>query len=266
MSELITRQGTIYYEVTGNGPSVLFLHSALADHRQWREQVNALSPSYRCITYDLLGSGSSDNAPENYDPADTLLELLDHLKVDRVTLVGSSMGGSISIHAATRYPGRIQSIVLMGTGLFGFQPVLNTPEPTIYREYEAALANHDIDRLVDLAEAIWLIGIGGREEHVPKPYRELFRLMYREFLKNHGEFPQYRDMDDTSATRNLNMPVMVVVGDHDTAFCLAVATYFEQTLPGVNIVRMPGVAHFPNLSKPQVVNELLLEWLKKNNE
>ena len=114
MNELVTRQGAIQYEVTGGGPTVLFLHSALADHRQWCVQVDALSHDYRCITYDLLGYGSSDNASDNYDPADTLLALLDHLEVGTVTLVGSSLGGSVSIHAATRYPDRIRSIVLAG--------------------------------------------------------------------------------------------------------------------------------------------------------
>lgn len=266
MNELVTRQGAIHYEVTGDGPPVLFLHSALADYKQWCVQVDALSQGYRCITYDLLGYGTSDNAPDNYDPADTLLALLDHLEVGTATLVGSSLGGSVSIHAATRYPDRIRSIVLAGTGLFGFQLVLNAPEPAIYREYEAALAGHDIDRLVDLAETIWLVGIDGSEQHLSQANRDAFRLMYREFLNNHGDYAHYRDMDDTDALVNLDMPVMVVVGDKDTAFCLAAADYLEQTLPRVTIVRMPDVAHFPNLSKPQEFNELLLKWLNNTHE
>ncbi len=72
MNELITPQGAIRYAVTGRGPAVVFLHSALADHRQWGVQVDALSNDYRCITYDLLGYGSSDNAPDNYDPVQKL--------------------------------------------------------------------------------------------------------------------------------------------------------------------------------------------------
>lgn len=90
--------------------------------------------------------------------------------------------------------------------------------------------------------------------------------MYREFLNNHGDFAHYRDMDDTDALVNLDMPVMVVVGDKDTAFCLAAADYLEQTLPRATIVRMPDVAHFPNLSKPRQVNELLSKWLKNLHE
>ena len=266
MNELITPQGAIRYAVTGRGPAVVFLHSALADHRQWGVQVDALSNDYRCITYDLLGYGSSDNAPDNYDPADTLLALLDHLGVATATLVGSSLGGSVAIHAGGRYPDRIQSMVLAGTGLFGFQPKIDGPDPAIYTEYEAALAAHDVSRLVDLAEAIWLVGIDGSERSVPAANRESFRLMYRDFLESRGEFTQYRDINDIDALANLARPVMVVIGDNDTAFCLAAADYLEQILPQATLVRMPDVAHFPNLSRPKEFSELLLRWLNKTHE
>lgn len=262
MNELITPQGAIRYEVTGRGPAVVFLHSALADHRQWGVQVDALSNDYRCITYDLLGYGSSDNASDNYDPADTLLALLDHLGVATATLVGSSLGGSVAIHAGGRYPDRIQSMVLAGTGLFGFQPKIDGPDPAIYTEYEAALAAHDVSRLVDLAEAIWLVGIDGSERSVPAANRESFRLMYRDFLESRGAFTQYRDINDTHSLTGLDIPAMVIVGEHDTAFCVMVADYLERTLPQASLVRMPAVAHFPNLSKPREVSELIWQWLK----
>ena len=266
MKELVTPHGNIHYEETGHGPAIVFLHSALADHRQWFEQVEALSHDYRCITYDLLGYGASGNAPDHYDPVDTLMTLLNHMELTSVTLVGSSLGGSISIHAAVRYPQRIRSLVLAGTGLFGFQPELNTPEPFIYGEYEAALARHDADRLVDLAEHIWLLGIPGHQQHVTEANRQLFRTMYREFLENHRNAPDYQEMDDTEALRDLNVPVYVVIGENDTAFCLAVADYLGHTLPQATIFRMSDAAHFPNLSKPQEVNQLLIKWLRQQED
>lgn len=267
MNELITPQGAIRYSVTGHGSAVVFLHSALADHRQWGVQDEALSREHRCITYDLLGYGSSDNAPEKYDPADTLVALLDHLGVATTTLVDSSLGGSVAIHTAVRHPDRIRSMVLAGTGLFGFQPQVDGPEPAIYAEYEAALAAHNVNRLVDLAEVLRLVGIDGSERHVDPAHRELFRLMYREFLNSRrGEFTPYADINDIDALAHLAMPVLVVIGDNDTAFCLAAADYLEQTLPRATLVRMPDVAHFPNLSKPTEVSELLLRWLHKTHE
>ncbi|WP_053959975.1 alpha/beta fold hydrolase [Sulfobacillus thermosulfidooxidans] len=262
--QFVTGQGTIWYEVYGMGPSVVFLHSALSDHRQWTEQITLLSHHYQCITYDLPGHGLSDNVPGHDDPADTLMALLDYLQVDTATLVGSSLGGAISIHAAIHYPHRIRSIVLLGSGLFGYQPELHIPEPSIYKEYEAALATRDTEQLLNLAEAIWLIGLKGRKQDVSEDHRELFRLMYRDFLNNHPEgFASYLDIDDTHAVENLTMPVMVVVGDHDTAFCWAVSDYLEQTLAQIITVRIPNAAHFPNLSKPQEITELLLGFLKK---
>jgi pimeloyl-ACP methyl ester carboxylesterase len=263
MTKLVTPQGNIRYEEIGHGPAIVFLHSALADHRQWHVQVEELCHEYRCITYDLLGYGLSGNAPDHYDPADTLIALLNHVKLTTATLVGSSLGGSISIHAAVRYPKRITAIILAGTGLFGFRPESNAPEPTVYGEYEAALERHDVDRLVDLAEEIWLFGITGNRQHVTEVNRELFRTMYREFLGNHWNGPDYQEMDDTEALASLNVPAYVILGENDTAFGVAVADYLEHTLPRATIFHMPDSAHFPNLSKPQEVNQLLLQWLKK---
>ncbi len=263
MKDLITGLGRIAYAVTGHGSELVFLHSALADHRQWCEQVEALSSNYRCISYDLLGYGSSENAPETYDPSDTLLELLDHLEVETATLVGSSLGGSVAIHAACRFPDRVRSIFVAGTGLFGFQPQLDGPEPEIYREYEEALAHHDTTRIVDLAERIWLIGTEGSESRVPRVSRDLFRMMYRDFLNNRRKFPEYQDLDDKGALANLDRPVMVLIGENDTLYCLKVANYLENILPRATLIRMPGVAHFPNLSQPRRLTELLLQWLNE---
>ncbi len=266
MNALRTLEGTIHYEVTGRGPAVVFLHSALADHRQWRVQVEALAQGYRCIAYDLMGYGQSDNAPERYDPADTLVALLDDLGVETATLVGSSLGGSVAIHAAVKYPHRIRSMVVAGTGLFGFEPPnLEGPKPPIYAQYEAALAAHDVNRLVDLAEAIWLRGIDGSDEDVPFASREAFRLMYREFLNTRGEFLQYPELNDVGLLRNLEIPIMVLLGERETAFCVAIAEHLEATLSRVTLVRMTGAAHFPNLSRPHEVTDRIRRWLHETS-
>lgn len=262
MAELITPQGTIHYNVTGQGPTVVFLHSALADHRQWREQVNALSGTYQCVTYDLLGFGSSGTVPNPCDPAKTVLDLLDHLNLVTANLVGSSLGGSVAIHTAVRYPNRVRSIVVAGTGLFGFQPEVIAPEPPVYKEYEVALAAHDVDRLTDCAEVIWLVGVTGHAHDVPESNREWFRTMYRDFLAHHDDFATYQGMNDIDVLTRLEMPVMVLIGENDTAFCLAIADYVERTVPSPTVVRMPNVAHFPNLSQPEVFNARLLQWLQ----
>lgn len=261
MNQVVTPQGAIHYEEKGEGPAVIFLHAALADHRQWSVQADALSHDCRCITYDLAGYGASDPALDRNDPAETLLALMDHLELPTAALVGSSLGGSIALHTALQYPERIRSIMVFGTGLFGFQPKLNTPEPATYREYEAALMAHDVERIVELAEVIWLTGVSGHKEDVPEASRELFRIMYRDLLLFHsGESFDQEGLDDTQGIANLSLPALIVIGEHDAAFCGAVADYLEHTLPHSKIVRMLKAAHFPNLSKPKAVTELIAQW------
>jgi pimeloyl-ACP methyl ester carboxylesterase len=52
-------QGKLFYEISGNGPTLLFLHGVCLDHRMWENQVNYFSTSYTCINVDLRGFGSS---------------------------------------------------------------------------------------------------------------------------------------------------------------------------------------------------------------
>ena len=110
--------------------------------------------------------------------------------------------------------------MVFGTGLFGFQPKLNAPGPATYREYEAALVAHDVERIVELAEAIWITGVSGHQEDAPEASRKLFRIMYRELLLCHsgGSFDQ-EGLNDTRGIANLSIPALIVIGEHHTAFC-----------------------------------------------
>ncbi|PSR37880.1 MAG: hypothetical protein C7B44_01485 [Sulfobacillus thermosulfidooxidans] len=266
MPKFVTSEGAICYTVHGSGPAVVFLHSALTDHRQWNIQVNRLSNDYCCITYDLWADGLTDQSPQRYDPADTLVALLNYLEVETATLVGSSLGGAVAIHAGKRYPARVSSLVLLGTGLFGFQPKIDGPDPAIYAEYEAALAAHDVTRLVNAAEIIWLIGINGKEESISKESRAAFRLMYREMLERRRKLPRFEQINDTDALQALDIPAMLVVGEYDTRFGQEVAVYLARELPHAKLIRMRDVAHFPNLSKPQEVSHMLEQWLKDHTK
>ena len=264
MANLMLDHGQhLTYQVTGDGPPVVLLHSALGDSRQWDAQVQCLASRYRCIRYDLLGYGKSSDGWEGFDPADNLVRLMDALRIDQATLVGSSMGGAIALHAAVRYPDRAASLVLAGTGLFGFEPNVDQPDPPVYHAFEAAVALHDVDRTIELAEEIWLRGVEGREEEVPDAARRLFRLMNRERLYDHPwEGPEYlEDLDDTSRVSSVGVPSLIMVGEHDTPYCHLLADYLKERMPHAELVRLDGCAHLPNLSQPARFTETVERWL-----
>jgi pimeloyl-ACP methyl ester carboxylesterase len=88
------------------------------DHELWDRQVTAFAPSYRCVTVDLRGHGSSSKPVDGYgyeEHVEDLHELLGALDLRHATLVGSSMGGAIAIQLAAVHPERVVQVVTVGT-------------------------------------------------------------------------------------------------------------------------------------------------------
>src|SRR5919197_357838 len=116
----------LYYEETGSGAALLFVHEFAGDHRSWEPQVRHFGRRYRCITYAARGYPPSDVPAEleRYSQARAVADavaVLDHLSVERAHVVGLSMGGFCTLHLGLRHPHRALSLVVAGCG-YGAQP------------------------------------------------------------------------------------------------------------------------------------------------
>src|ERR1700694_4231862 len=106
----------LYFEDTGSGTPVVFCHEFAADYRGWDPQVRAFGRTYRCITYSYRGfpPSSVPEHPEAYsqDPLiDHLWALVDHFDIKQAHFVGFSMGGSVVLNFAIRYPTLCRTVV-----------------------------------------------------------------------------------------------------------------------------------------------------------
>ncbi len=253
----------LYYEEAGSGAPVIFLHSALGDLRQWDAQVHALSDQFHCIRYDLRGYGKSSSPHESFDPAMDLLSLMDHLGIVQAALVGSSLGGSVALHAAVRYPTRVTKAALLGTGIFGFAPPeVHDSADALAEEYEAVLQSQDVDALIAFFDKLWLRGIQGDDFQVPQAARALFWTMNEERLLQHREDdPDYGNLDDVPDLGTVSRPLLTILGQWDTDYCQKAAQHLVSHVPNVTLELIPGTAHFPNLTHPDLVSALLRNWL-----
>jgi pimeloyl-ACP methyl ester carboxylesterase len=117
------RQGTvraedgvsIAYDVRGQGKvAIVLLHCWACDRGFWRDQVDVLARRYRVVTIDLAGHGDSGADRARWTVAGLggdVQAVVVALKLDRVVLVGHSMGGAVALDAARRMPGRVAGIV-----------------------------------------------------------------------------------------------------------------------------------------------------------
>src|SRR6266478_2938799 len=127
MAHLTTDDGIkLYYEESGAGIPIVFVHEFAGDYRAWEPQMRYFARRYRCIAYNARGYPPSD-VPE--DPArysqdrarDDIRAVLDALAIEKAHVVGISMGGFAALHFGLLYPDRASSLVVAGCG-YGAEP------------------------------------------------------------------------------------------------------------------------------------------------
>src|SRR5262249_47302520 len=111
----------LYYEETGTGIPIVFVHEFAGDIRSWEPQVRHFGQRYRCIAYNARGYPPSDvpSEPEKYSQMRAVHDIravLDGLKIDKAHIVGLSKGGFATAHFGYTYPDRARSLVIGGCG------------------------------------------------------------------------------------------------------------------------------------------------------
>jgi alpha/beta superfamily hydrolase len=106
----------LHYEIKGKGHTIVLIHGGLADSRLWDDQFTKFSKNFRVIRYDLRGFGKSDFPVGAFSHVEDLYALLKFLKVEKVSLVGLSLGGIIAADFTLEHPETVEALVLTAFG------------------------------------------------------------------------------------------------------------------------------------------------------
>src|SRR5215831_7281496 len=115
-------KGRLYYEKSGTGQPLIFVHGLCLDHRMWQEQIDYFCKSYTCINIDLRGFGMS-SVPDStsYSFHEDIKTLLDSLHItEPVVLIALSMGGKAATNFSLAYPGHTRSLILADVAIDGY--------------------------------------------------------------------------------------------------------------------------------------------------
>lgn len=255
MTTLDVAGGQLYYEVQGAGTPVVLVHGLALDLRMWDDQLPALADIATVIRYDVRGYGRSirDEQTE-YTHAADVWQLVDHLGLDRVVLVGLSMGGQIVLEAAVTAPERVRSLVLLDSVVDG---VPWDPESA---EGMSAIGKQLRAGGLPAAKATWLRHgffrpaqrnpeVAGRLEQMVADYSGQIWTGH----DPHGPHP-----DTVHSLSTLTMPTTVVVGELDVPCFREMADVLATSIPGANkVVVVPDAGHMVNMEAPAAVNEIL---------
>jgi pimeloyl-ACP methyl ester carboxylesterase len=268
MPHLSTDDGVkLYYEDTGAGIPIVFVHEFAGDHRAWEPQVRYFARRYRCITYDARGYPPSD-VPDagrySQDRArDDIRAVMDALKLDKAHIVGLSMGGFATLHFGFTYPQRARSLVVAGCG-YGA-----APDKRAQFAEEAESAARTFEEM-DMAQAAEGYALGPtRVQFQNKDARGWTE--FRDQLKEHSTEGAARTMRGVQARRPslydliekmqaITIPTLIMTGDEDWP-CLEPGFLMKRTIPTAGLLVMPNCGHTINLEEPGAFNAHLADFL-----
>jgi pimeloyl-ACP methyl ester carboxylesterase len=248
------------HDVAGSGDPVLLLHPGVADRRVWQAQWDPLAARFRVIRCDLRGFGDTPIPPERFSNAADVVELLDHLDVERAAVVGSSFGGRVALEVAATHPEQVTRLVLLCPALAGLDP---TPDAEAFDEREEALVEaNDLDGLVELNVATWL---GPEADDAARDFvREMQRHAFEVQLAADAEpmQPEMATVDVDPA--RIACPAVVVAGRHDMDHFQAIGAHLVKTMPRARLVELPWAGHLPGLERPGETTDLIIEALSQD--
>ena len=240
-------QDTVWAEhVAGGGVPIVLLHPGIGDSRSWDLVVPGLD-GRRVVRYDVRGYGRSPQPTTEFSLLEDLETVLDQLELERVLLVGCSMGGATALGETLAHPDRVHGLVLLCPGVPGFpQP----PEPELDAQYEVLAAERDVEGLVQLGLREW--AGAGSDDAAAAQLRAAVPAWFDqdEYLKS--DAPVYDRLQE------VQVPAVVMVGDKDRPIAAAVAGAAAARIPGCEFIWMPGVDHLPSLRNPHLVTETIL--------
>ncbi len=255
----------IWYEEMGEGKAVTFVHAGIANARMWDTQMQPFAEKYRVIRFDMRGFGQSELPAGPGSLSDDIRGVLDALGVEKSALVGCSMGGSASLDFALKHPDRVAALVLVGTGMSG-QPDEVDPDEELFRErMEAAEKSGDVDALNELEMQLWVDGPTRKPEQVAPGVREAVTEMNRINVQRMSEWEHFEPMplDPPAAKRlgEVHAPTLLIVGSGDISGVQKTIDTLASNISGARKVVMEGLAHVPNMERPEEFNSTILEFL-----
>ena len=258
----------LYYEETGSGTPVIFVHEFAGDYRSWEPQVRHFCKRYRVITYNARGYPPS-GVPEDVSAysqnraADDIKSVLDHLRIDLAHVVGLSMGGFAALHFGFRHPERALSLCVGGCG-YGAEP----GQRERFRAEAVAVADFiKTQGMVAFAEK-YAYG-PARVQYENKDPRGF--AAFKKMLSEHSvpgsvntqlgcqrERPSLYDLVDQM--KALTVPTLVLTGDEDWP-CLTPGILMKQNIPSAALAVMPNCGHTINIEDPDQFNRLVGDFI-----
>ena len=259
--ETVRRNGrAIAYRAAGEGPPLVLLHGIGSGSASWEAQFDGLSPRYRVIAWDTPGYGGSDplpgERPSSAAYGDAVADLLDGLGLEKVHLLGHSLGGLIAAAFSARHPERLSSVALSDAA-GGY---LNSPEEIRVGRLKARIEAMNTLGPAEVARkrAREVLSPSAPEE----TYEKVVRVQSRLRPDGYAQAARMLHNSDIFAdAATIEVPALVMYGSEDTVTPEALGRDIAAAINGARYLTLEGLGHASYVEGPEAFNAALADFL-----
>jgi len=242
----------IAWESTGSGdPTLVMVHCWACDRTFFREQVSDLSSDHRVVTLDLPGHGESGAGRAEWSVSglgDDVARVVEELKLDRVVLIGHSMGGPVSLAAARRLEGRVLGVVLIDT--------VHDAEQAMPREMVERIAGaYEADYEGTMRQFVPMMFPQGADPALPAWVLERALLADRRAAVS--LMRAFQDVDSAALLSGAGVPVRAVNAAASPPMIPETKVETNRRYADFDATLIEGVGHYLLLEKPAEVDRAL---------
>ncbi len=247
----------LYYEESGSGVPVVFLHGFTLDRRMWNPNADFFAAHYSVILVDARGHGLSSAPQTGYsrdDRVEDLRRFVEHIGLDRFHLVGLSMGGSTAIGYALRYQSKLKSVTFVSTGAAGYKL------PRNFSRFDELAKTEGLESARSAWRELALKWFKGKRSDPHDLMKQMIDehsgAIWMDPLR--GKYPSTPDLDQV---HTIKVPTCVIAGDRDKVF-EPLSQALHQRIAGSRLTIMKDAGHMLNLERPEEFNRLLGDFLE----
>ncbi|WP_354569262.1 alpha/beta fold hydrolase [Glaciihabitans sp. UYNi722] len=269
MPHLDVEGAQLYYETDSHisSPALLLIHAGIANLRMWDPQVPTLAENHFVIRFDTRGYGQTTTEDVEFSNRADALDLLDHLGIQKATLIGCARGGGIAIDLAVENPDRVAGLLTIGSGPSGFpETELTSEEDDLFDQLDAAFEAGDWNTLYDLEVRLWCIGPTRNEADLDPDFVAAAYELNRMNIAHVDDRPVPIPLEPPAYDRlvDIAVPTFVMVGEQDLSAALTQYEYLLSTIPGADGATFRDSAHIPSVERPDIFELLLTGWLARH--
>lgn len=254
MKQYHLENSPIVYYMSGKEKTqwVLFIHAAFVNHNMFQTQINYFQDKYNILTFDIIGHGESTKSRKG-DSIDKMSawirEILKTEKIEKVHIVGISLGAVLAQDFANQYPEAVQSLACFG----GYD--INHFDTKMQRENSAA-------QMLMMFKALFSVKWFAKSNKKISAYTSQAQ---KDFYEMNIQFPKKSFMYLASLSTMINVrqakprkyPLLIGCGRYDIPMELSAVEMWKKTEPECDMIIFEGAGHCVNMDVPQKFNEII---------